>query len=162
MNKIIVTLLSLIAVCFNASAFKDEIHQVHSSAMNKDIPTTVVIPDSASDLIKTAAQEFQYLLGIATGVTVKTQSDVSLTHTADGKYISIGETSLLASSGLTIDREELGADGVRIITKDNTVYLVGGSDYGSLYAVYDFMQIVFHYEIVSNFCSNCFYNNNKH
>ena len=46
MKKLIVILLSLIAVCFNASAFKDEIHQVHSRSMNKDIPTTVVIPDS--------------------------------------------------------------------------------------------------------------------
>lgn len=107
---------------------------------------TVVIPDAASDLIKTAAREFQYLFGIATGVTIKMQSDANLAHTSSGKYISIGETSLLASSGLTIDKQELGADGVRIVTKDNTVYLVGGSDYGSLYAVYDFMQLAFHYE----------------
>ena len=46
MKNLIVTALSLIVVCFNASAFKDEIHQVHSRSMNKDIPTTVVIPDS--------------------------------------------------------------------------------------------------------------------
>lgn len=107
---------------------------------------TIVIPEAASDIIKIAAQEFQYLLEIATGATIRTQSDLNLAHAPSNQYISIGETSLLASSGLQINREKLTPDGVRIVTKDNTVYLVGGSDYGSLYAVYDFMQVAFHYE----------------
>ena len=107
---------------------------------------TVVIPDDASDLIKTAAQEFGYLFSIATGISIKTGIDTNLSHNASNKYVSIGETSLLETSGIEIDREELGKDGVRIVTKDNTVYLVGGSDYGSLYAVYDFMKVAFHYE----------------
>ena len=107
---------------------------------------TVVIPDDASDLIKTAAQEFRYLFSTATGISIKTGVDTNLSHNASNKYISIGETSLLETSGLEIDRKELGADGVRIVTKDNTVYLVGGSDYGSLYAVYDFMKLAFDYE----------------
>ena len=106
----------------------------------------VVIPDDASDLIKTAAREFGYLFGIATGITISTDVDTNLLHNASNKYISIGETSLLETSGIEIDREELGADGVRIVTKDNTVYLIGGSDYGSLYAVYDFMKVTFNYE----------------
>ena len=106
----------------------------------------IVIPDVASDLIKTAAKEFTYLLGIATGATIMTESDAERVHNPMEKAISIGETSLLKSSGIEIDKEELGADGVRIVTKDNTVYLVGGSDYGSLYAVYDFMKLAFHYE----------------
>jgi hypothetical protein len=62
------------------------------------------------------------------------------------KYISIGETTLFKSSGLAVDKAELGEDGTRIITKDNTVYLMGGTDHGSLYAVYDFMATTFHYE----------------
>ena len=106
----------------------------------------IVIPDVASDLIKTAAKEFTYLLGIATGATITTESDAGRVHNPMEKAISIGETALLKSSGIEIDKEELGADGVRIVTKDNTVYLVGGSDYGSLYAVYDFMKLAFHYE----------------
>ena len=107
---------------------------------------TVVIPDDASDLIKTAAQEFGYLFSTATGISMKTNVDTNLSHNASNKYVSIGETSLLETSGIEIDREELGKDGVRIVTKDNTVYLVGGSDHGSLYAVYDFMKVAFHYE----------------
>lgn len=106
----------------------------------------VVLPSNASDLIKMAGQEFEYLFKEATGITIDQLNDEGLSHSPTNKYISIGETALLQSSGLQIDRKELTADGVRILTKDDTIYLVGGSDYGSLYAVYDFMKVVFHYE----------------
>ena len=77
---------------------------------------TVIIPEDAGDLIKTAAQEFAYLFGIATGASIKTGVDTNLSHNATNKYISIGETSLWETSSLVIDRQELGADGVRILT----------------------------------------------
>ena len=118
----------------------------HDFIKNGSTEYKIVIPENASDLIRAAAQEFTYLLGIATGVTIQTESDGNLAHTPENRVISIGETSLLQTSGISVDKNALGDDGVRIVTKDKTVYLVGGSDHGSLYAVYDFMQIAFHYE----------------
>ena len=65
----------------------------------------------------------------------------------NAKRISIGETSLITSMtqeeqlAFGYDKSILGSDGVRIITKNNTVYILGGSFYGVLYSVYDFMTI---------------------
>ncbi len=112
----------------------------------------VVIPENKTALITRAKDEFVYLFKEATGININVISDGGLSHTADGKYISIGETELLKSSGTVIDKKRLGDDGVRIVTKDKTVYLCGGSDYGTVYAVYDFMQIYFGFETYYEDC----------
>ena len=102
---------------------------------------------------KTACEEFIYLFEKATGKTLQRVPDTALTHTADGKYISIGDTALFETSGLTVDKSSLGSDGVRIITKDKTVYLQGGGQDGLLYSVYTFMQITFGFE---SYAYNCY------
>lgn len=93
----------------------------------------------------------------ATGSSIGGTKDNDMTHSADQKYISIGDTSLLQSSGIVtllegqssydVLYETLGYDGVRIVTVDNNIYLVGGSDYGTVYAVYDFLEILFNFDI---------------
>lgn len=112
----------------------------------------IVVPESTSSIINVAKDEFIDLFRMATGITLSVQKDSGLTHTASGKFISLGETSLLESSGLDIDKKELSKDGIRIITKDKTVYLVGGSDYGTVYSVYDFMKLAFDYEYFYDDC----------
>lgn len=108
---------------------------------------TIVVPSNQTEHEKMARDEFIVLFKKATNITLPYISDEgTLQHSANAKYISIGETSLLASSGLQINKEQLGYDGARIITKDQTVYLVGGRGYGTLYAVYDFMTQCFGYE----------------
>lgn len=107
---------------------------------------TLIVPAEHSDYIKMARREFTYLLAQAMGISIAVQSDTGLEHTADAKYISLGETTLLASSGIEVDKETLGTDGHRIVTKDQSVYLFGGSDEGTLFAVYTFMQINFNFD----------------
>ena len=102
---------------------------------------------------KTACEEFIWLFEKATGKTLQRIPDTGLTHTADGKYISIGDTSLFETSGLTVDKLALGNDGVRIITKDKTIYLQGGGADGLIYSVYTFMQITFDFE---SYAYNCY------
>lgn len=110
----------------------------------------IVISADASDTIKTARDEFIYFFKKATGVDLPWKIDKDLTHNDSQKYISIGENNLFNTSGLTLDKLALGLDGITIRTVGNTVYLCGGSDSGSLYSVYDFMQICFHYEQYSH------------
>ena len=112
----------------------------------------IVVPLETSTVINVAKDEFIDLFRMATGITLSVIKDEGLTHSENGKYISLGETSLFESSGLSIDKKELTKDGVRIITKDKTVYLVGGSDYGTVYSVYDFMKLTFNYEYFYDDC----------
>ena len=88
----------------------------------------------------------------ATGVTLETVSDDSITHTAGGKYISIGDTNAFKTSGLSVDKSALGRDGTRILTKDQTIYIVGGADNGALYGVYDFLKMSFGFEVYYKDC----------
>ena len=106
----------------------------------------LVIPDSPSIQISIARDEFVHFFKIATGIDIKTVSDKNLTFNKDDTYISIGQTNLLKTSGLNIDLLSLTNDGCRIITKNNTIFIVGGSDYGTLNSVYDFLHIYFRYE----------------
>lgn len=113
----------------------------------------VVIPSYCSSTVKTARDEFLHLFKKATGVSLRITVDGAsetgeggIEHKADTKYVSIGQTSLLRSSGVKVDSLALGNDGGRIVTEGNTVYIVGGGDTGTLFAVYTFMSIVFNYE----------------
>ncbi|MBQ7912457.1 MAG: DUF4838 domain-containing protein [Clostridia bacterium] len=106
----------------------------------------LVVPEKKSATLQTAQDEFLWLFEKATGVLLKTTTDSGLTHTESAKYISLGNTALLSSASIQIDRAKLGVDGGRIVTKDNTVYLFGGEDKGTLYMVYTFMQINFGFE----------------
>lgn len=106
----------------------------------------LVVPSKKSAALQTAQDEFVWLFKKATGVDLKITSDEGLTHTVGAKYISLGNTALLNSAGIEVDREKLGVDGGRIVTKDDSVYIFGGEDKGTLYMVYTFMSINFDFE----------------
>ena len=110
----------------------------------------LVISENASQTIKMARDEFNYLFKIATGCELRVIFDTELTHSPNQKYISLGDNNLFKSSGIEIDKLALGNDGIRIVTKDNNIYIIGGKDSGTLYGVYDFMEMNFHYEQFSN------------
>lgn len=99
-----------------------------------------------------ARDELIRFFGEATGITLETVSDNTITHSVSAKYISLGDTNAFKTSGLTVDKEALGRDGIRILTKDKTVYIVGGTDNGVLYGVYDFLKINFGFEVYYKDC----------
>lgn len=113
----------------------------------------VVYPEVRGSYIDTAVKELRTFLGeITPGITIKVSSDTGLTHSADAKYISLGDTALLQSAGISVDKEKLGSDGYAIITKDQSVYLVGGSTHGTLFAVYEFLEKQFGYHFYAKDC----------
>lgn len=106
----------------------------------------LVIPDKASNFISLARDEFTHFFKIATEIDIECISDRDLTYNKNDKYISLGQTSLLETSGLKINYSELTNDGCRIITKGSTIFVVGGTDIGTLNATYDLLHLYFRYE----------------
>lgn len=117
---------------------------------------TLVVPKNADTYTSMALSEFLNFFQQATGITMPyiTEDDTGLTHSTTAKYISIGDTKMYQSAGLTFDEKVIKAEGVRIVTKDNTVYINGGKEGGVLYAVYDILQILFNFDV---FYQDCWY-----
>lgn len=104
----------------------------------------LVIPKEAGSLLEVAASEFNKFFGESTNVTLPVVTDDAMEN---GKpYISIGETAQLKEAGVSYDAAELGRDGYRIVTKEENLYLIGGGDYGSLYAVYGLLETLIDYD----------------
>ncbi len=104
------------------------------------------VDSGKSEQMKKARSEFIYFFKEATGINIVEISDKNLIHSPSNKYISLGQTTLFEEVEIELDPTELTMEGTRIVTKDQTVFLAGGSDYGTVYAVYDFMSIMFDYE----------------
>ncbi len=108
---------------------------------------SVIIPENAKAVERTAAKEFVELFSEATDVVLNVVADTGLSHSSTAKYISIGETSLAKENTDIAEKKKiLGRDGCRIVTKDKSIYIYGGSETGTLYSVYDYMSIMFDFD----------------
>ena len=114
----------------------------------------ILLPKGADSNLIVAESELRYFFEQATGVKLGTVEEPAsgMEHTAQGKYISLGATQMLLSSGIDIGANALGSQGARIITKDKTVYVCGATSNGALNAVYTLLQILFDYEQYSYDC----------
>ena len=116
----------------------------------------LVTPEKASEFEKMAKNEFVLLFKRATGIQISTKVDSEVPDGA--KFISLGETTQYNTLNVTDEEKaKLTADGVRIITKDDNIYIYGGVSsldkrQGVLYGVYTFMEIYFNYDY---FYRNC-------
>lgn len=100
----------------------------------------VVIPNDADEWEKFAGDEFQYFFEKSTGFKLDIISDSGLSLNENDKYFSIGRTTIFEESGITASYDELGRDGYKIVRKGNTLILVGGEGYGTIYSVYGFFR----------------------
>ena len=110
----------------------------------------IVIPKQADGLVQVAAGEFNKFLSESTGVSlpVVTEDEIN----AGDNYISIGETTLLKETDITHEYDELGRDGYKIVTEGDNLYLIGGGEYGSLYAVYGLLEYLIDYDFFAQYC----------
>ena len=114
---------------------------------------TLVIPETPSSALEVARQEFVLLFKRATGVTISSiVRDDTVRYDENAKYISFGDNKYTESANIEYDKQGLKNDGGRIITKGKSIFLLGGLDTGVITAVYDFMQICFHYEYYYRNC----------
>lgn len=110
----------------------------------------LVIPKQESGLAQVAVSEFNKFFSEATGVTLPVITDDEI-GTAE-HFISIGETTLLQETDITHEYEELGRDGYKIVTRGENLYLIGGGEYGSLYAVYELLEHLIDYDFFATDC----------
>ncbi len=107
----------------------------------------LLIPQNAGATIVKAKDEFVWLFKKATGVTMNVVTESGDTAFEESAcYISLGETNLLRNSQIEMEKARLGTDGGKIVTKGNSVFIFGGADKGTLYAVYTYMNIEFKFE----------------
>ena len=108
----------------------------------------IVIPEgNKSKYINMAANEVADLVYEACGVELEIITDAEITDvTEESKYLSIGKTKVFEAANITATFEELGADGLRLYTYGDSVVMVGGSERGSMYAAYEFLERQFHFE----------------
>lgn len=105
-----------------------------------------------NDPLRVAAEELRIWFKEATGVSLNVVSDSGLTHQKGQKYISLGNTALYLTSGAMLTSEEKGkisSDGSKIFSVDQTIYLIGGTDRGTCFAVYEWMNDLFDYDCFS-------------
>lgn len=105
----------------------------------------IVIPAEATEYEQFASSELTLFFEQATGVKLETITDEGLTLSEEDKYFSLGRTTLLAASDITVSYDELGNDGYKIVRKGKTLLMCGGSGFGTVYAVYGFLRETVNY-----------------
>ncbi len=136
--------------------FKHGIHQFSAQKTNQFLVQKgqsdyiVVVPDKMGEFAEKAVSELVFFFKKATGIDLPVYHEGDLS-VENAKFISVGKTRLLGKANFSSAYEK-NAQAAFIKTKDDCIYIFGGGEEGVLYAVYDFLQIVFHYEIYSHDC----------
>ena len=154
------TVEEIVDVYFYERASFDGVHELTATAtenylvQNGATEYVLVLPSGYSTTLSRAKDEFITLFKAATNIDLSASFVVEGDGlTADsGKYISLGKTQLFSEAYPREDLSVLGRDGGRILTDGDDIYIVGGTDFGTLYAVYTFMSITFNYEQYSIDC----------
>ncbi len=127
---------------FKATDFKETNEYIVKEAKSD---YKIVISSTADSRENTAAIELQLFFKEATNIELPIIKDDALVHSAENKYFSIGKNALAASAGVSVP-STVKSQGFKILTKGNTVFLIGQSSYGTLYSVYEYLHLDFNYE----------------
>lgn len=119
-------------------------------AENGKTEYTIVISEDASASESYAAQLLQKQFEAATGATLSIGSDKGAALDKNAKILSVGNTSVLESSGLTLGKDELNEDGFKIRRYGNTVVMGGYNGRGTIYSVQEFLNAQFGYEVYAS------------
>ena len=99
-----------------------------------------------------AAEDLQKFFYEATGITLSVIPDTQIGELSSNiRYFSVGNTFLLSEAGIGLDEYDLGDNGYILKTylseASSVVFMAGQDGYGTLYAVQDFLNELFDYEI---------------
>lgn len=112
----------------------------------------IVTPVKYSETIHFALTELQELLYKATGLHFEAITDEGITYDESKYYISVGNTTILQNSSIDHSFERLSYDGCIVKLCGNQIILAGSdsvTEYGYIYAVYDFLHYAIDYECFS-------------
>lgn len=116
-------------------------------AENGSTEYVAVIPAAATEAEKTAVNILVEEFAEATGATLPIVSDAGRTFNANDKVISVGRTTVMQGSGLSVTVDELTYEGYKLKQYGNTVVMCGAEDAGTIYSVSDFLREHFAYEV---------------
>lgn len=166
MKKIISILLATFTLfcCFSCSANNNKTSSSTEDAKVDEVLTSeyvlkngkteyaIVLPENSNNYEETAASELALLFYEATGISLSTIRNDELTHNDTAQYFSIGNTSLLETANIEIDKKAEGKNAYQITTKGKTIYFIGGRENGVLYGVYEFLFRTLNFEQFSEDC----------
>ena len=93
----------------------------------------IVLPSNGDSITAFAAEELSHFFTEATGAKIGTVRDNNAVWTMDAKYLSIGYNKLAEDAGVKAD-DDVGTSGFNIVTKGNTVFMLGKTALAALYA----------------------------
>lgn len=96
----------------------------------------IIIPDDYSKTLFQAASEMRLLVNLSSNVTLNI---VSESDYQNGPFISLGNT-IMQKENVKDDLTLLGANGYKIKTLNDNVYIVSNKDFGVLNGVYGFLE----------------------
>lgn len=114
-------------------------------AKNGKTDYRILISETADENIVTAADELGSLFYEATGASLSITTDKNAAYSADKKILSIGENGYSDSASVS-PSDGLGSSGFDIVTKGNSVFMLGRTSTAAIYAVYDFLKYHFGFE----------------
>lgn len=137
-------------------------HDINVTETDKDFITNgkcdyqVIIPENPAQDVVDAKNDFLILFKKATGIDLpfKYENAISTFATSD-KYIFIGDTKFTAQAGIAAEEfseENIKSEGIRIVTKDNSIFLLGGGSLGINNAAYKFLEIYFNFDFYYRNC----------
>lgn len=98
----------------------------------------IVLPENATDVEKTAAEELMLYVNKMTGQTMKIVTEGKQT----GKAVYVGATQFAADNAVAFEDNMFG-EGWAIKAVDGNLVLTGGAVRGTMYAVYHLLEDVF-------------------
>ena len=110
----------------------------------------VVIPEDADSYLSFAGNELVNFVYESTGVKLEIVNDRGLTYDKDSKYLSIGNNKYYQSAEFGYNLNKLGYSDYYLQTKGNSLFMVGGNRYGTLYAVYEILERLVDLEIYAD------------
>ena len=107
----------------------------------------IVYPENIGNVENRAVNELIDLYYEATGEVIGSIDDSDISgFNEEMRYLSLGSNKLSVAAGIEADKEIVGSNGYRIHTKGNSVFMLGGGPWGTIYAVYEFLNLQLGYE----------------
>lgn len=130
-------------------------------AQNSKSDYIILLSETASAVEKYAADFLNSTLKSASGVslTIKTETEYSPNSTKE-YIISIGETQFFDDKGPNNDITTLKDEGFILSLIENSIFVQGGEDMGTLYGTQEFLKYIIGFEAYSP--SELYYNVNEY
>ncbi len=138
----------------------DTTHEVKVEETDKDMilngktDYVIVTSNNATTLEKKAVAQLNYFFYEATGITLPETSDTEISWDENTKVISLGDTALLESAGIIVDKSDLKNCGFYIKTVGNSIFIYGGDQNGVNYGVFELMSLLFNMDY---YAADCYY-----